>query len=231
MGSDWDFGALVGVAGWLTEAQARELHRAAAACAPGARIVEIGSHHGRSTVALALGNPAAVVTAIDPFPADWRYGGPDTERRFREHRRPRRRRRPGRPAGRHQRRRARRVARARATCCTSTASTTTGPCATTCGGPTTCGQAPRRTCTTPTARSASPSALLRDLLGSRRLRYAGRTGSLARLEAVPPTVRDRLRLLAPLPWFARNVVVKVLLRLRLRPVARLLGHHDTADPY
>ena len=29
----------------------------------------------------------------------------------------------------------------------------------------------------------------------------------------------------------RNVGLKILLRLRLRPLARLVGHHDVADPY
>jgi hypothetical protein len=38
-------------------------------------------------------------------------------------------------------------------------------------------------------------------------------------------------MLAELPWWLRNLVVKVLLRLRLRPLARVLGHADTADPY
>jgi hypothetical protein len=37
--------------------------------------------------------------------------------------------------------------------------------------------------------------------------------------------------LSEVPWFARNLLVKVLLRLRLRPVAHALGHHDVADPY
>ncbi len=74
-------------------------------------------------------------------------------------------------------------------------------------------------------------ALLRDAATTRRHRYVGRTGSLARFEVGPPSARDRLRVAAELPWFARNLVVKVLLRLRLRPVARLLGHRDTADPY
>jgi GNAT superfamily N-acetyltransferase len=75
------------------------------------------------------------------------------------------------------------------------------------------------------------TALLRDLLPSRSLRYDGRTGSLARLQAATPSPADRARLLAQLPWWLRNLVVKVLLRLRLRPLARALGHHDVADPY
>jgi hypothetical protein len=75
------------------------------------------------------------------------------------------------------------------------------------------------------------TALLRELLGSRSIRYVDRIGSLARIQVSPPSVRDRLRPLTELPWWLRNLVVKVALRLRLRPVARVLGHHDEADPY
>ena len=59
----------------------------------------------------------------------------------------------------------------------------------------------------------------------------GRTGSLAVFEVAAPSASDRWRILAQLPWFGRNLAVKVLLRLRLRRVARLLGHVDAADPY
>jgi Methyltransferase domain len=52
------------VEGWLTEAQARRLHRAAEAVAPGGRIVEIGSFRGRSAIVLA--STGAVVICIDP---------------------------------------------------------------------------------------------------------------------------------------------------------------------
>jgi hypothetical protein len=34
-----------------------------------------------------------------------------------------------------------------------------------------------------------------------------------------------------IPWCIRNVMVKVLLRLRLRPLARVLGHDSPYDPY
>jgi hypothetical protein len=74
-------------------------------------------------------------------------------------------------------------------------------------------------------------ALLRTLPSSRRLAYAGRTGSLARLEVRRPRLADRARPGRELPWWGRNLAVKVLLRLRLRPVARLLGHRGATDPY
>jgi len=54
---------------------------------------------------------------------------------------------------------------------------------------------------------------------------------LARFEVGAPSRTDRLRILAEMPWWIRNVGIKILLRLRLYPVARLFGHTDTADPY
>lgn len=75
------------------------------------------------------------------------------------------------------------------------------------------------------------SGTVAKVLPSSELAYRDRVGSLARFTVAPPSRRDRLRLLAELPWFLRNVVLKVLLRLRLRPVARLLGHHSPVDPY
>jgi len=73
--------------------------------------------------------------------------------------------------------------------------------------------------------------LLRHVLPGRRLRYLDRTGSLARFEVAVPSGADRLRMLAELPWWLRNVAIKILLRLKLFPLARLAGHPDRADPY
>ena len=47
------------------------------------------------------------------------------------------------------------------------------------------------------------------------VRYLDRTGSLARFELRRHRAADRLRILAELPWWLRNVGIKVLLRLRL----------------
>jgi predicted O-methyltransferase YrrM len=55
------------VEGWLSEDQARRLAERAAALAPPARVVEIGSFRGRSTIVLARAAPEGVeVVAIDP---------------------------------------------------------------------------------------------------------------------------------------------------------------------
>jgi len=74
--------------------------------------------------------------------------------------------------------------------------------------------------------------VLMHVLPSRRLRYERREGSLALFRVGAPTVHDRLRILGELPWWVRNLVVKVLLRLRLHPVARVVfGHRGPYDPY
>ena len=79
-------------------------------------------------------------------------------------------------------------------------------------------------------------AIFRELLSGRRFRYLGRAGSLARYRAVAPTgltgrAANAARQLAQLPWFARNLLVKVAIVLRLRPLARALGHRDGPWPY
>ena len=55
------------VEGWLTEGQAARLDAAARTVAPGGRIVEIGSFRGRSTIVLARAASEGVeVVAVDP---------------------------------------------------------------------------------------------------------------------------------------------------------------------
>ena len=78
-------------------------------------------------------------------------------------------------------------------------------------------------------------AILRSLAFAGDFRFEGRTGSLALYRRVPlvgrARVRNAARQLAQLPWFARNLGVKVALVLRLRPLARLLGQRDLSWPY
>jgi predicted O-methyltransferase YrrM len=62
------------VEGWLTRGQAEALFNGARQ-APRGAIVEIGSHHGRSTIMLAKGAmPGTRIYAIDPY-MDTRWGG------------------------------------------------------------------------------------------------------------------------------------------------------------
>lgn len=213
--------------GWLTEAQARTLYDAARAVAPGL-VVEIGSHLGRSTVMLAASG--AAVTAVDPFPDDWRYGRDDTEQRLRSH-----------------------LAEAGVDTRVDVRVATSLEARADWSEPVRLvyvdGKHDMWSCLDDMSWSrylqvgdvvlvhdafsslGVTLAVLRDAATTDRHRYTGRTGSLARFEVARPTARDRLRVLRELPWFVRNLGVKLLLRLRLRPVARLLGHRDTADPY
>jgi hypothetical protein len=73
--------------------------------------------------------------------------------------------------------------------------------------------------------------LIRSILFSSTWSYVSREGSLALFRKARPSWADRVRFLAQLPWWARNVVVKVLLRLRLTAAARALGHTHQHDPF
>jgi hypothetical protein len=65
------------IEGWLSEEQGAVLYRAARAVSDDTWIVEIGSHHGRSTVLLAAAKPPTTnLLAVDPFP-DPPWGGGD----------------------------------------------------------------------------------------------------------------------------------------------------------
>jgi hypothetical protein len=70
---------------------------------------------------------------------------------------------------------------------------------------------------------------------SRGWRYLGRSRSLAiyRRESLGGAAwaANALRQLAGLPFFVRNLLIKVALTARAVPVARLLGHGDDPWPY
>lgn len=226
------FGIAAGIPGWLTREQARVLHDVATAVPPGGTVVEIGSHHGRSAVVLARALPqGGRLVAVDPFPEDWRYGSAGTEAVCRAN-----------------------LERAGVTDRVDLRVATSRAARDGWQGPIDVVYIDGKHDVLSLRDDLRWSAyvpdggvvLVHDAFSSlgvtvgllsvlplaRRLRYAGRTGSLALLEVGRPSAADRLRVLRPLPWFARNLMVKVLLRARLYPLARLLGHHDrTADPY
>jgi hypothetical protein len=212
--------------GWLTEDQARVLHAEAARA--GGTVVEIGSHLGRSTVVLA--SAAERVVAIDPFPADWRYGTQDTATRFRRNLV---------DAGVDDV-----VTLLQQHSADALASWDERIALLYVDGKhdvMSCLRDLRWTAWLPSGarflvHDAFSSvgvtlAMLVLALAGRRGRFLGRTGTLALFENAAPSPADRARVLAQLPWFVRNLVVKVLLRLRLRGPARLLGHVGEADPY
>ena len=234
-----------GVEGWLSEAQAARLYQAAGALSPPARIVEIGSFRGRSAIVFATAAPEGVeVVAIDPHAGNDRgpqqIHGTEAEgdsdhaafvanlERTGAAGRVRHVRLPSQDAfgavegtvdllyvdGAHRYRPARDdIVRW---------GERLGP-----GG-------------TMLIHDSFSSigvtlAILRHLLPSGEFEYVGRTASLAQYRRCHPRgrarVRSALRQLAQLPWFARNVLVKIALLLRLRPLARLLGHRSGDWPY
>lgn len=78
-------------------------------------------------------------------------------------------------------------------------------------------------------------ALLSSVAIGDRFEYVGRDGSLVeyRRTHLGPARRalNLLRHVAQLPWFLRNVLVKVAIVSHARPVARLLGHDGETWPY
>jgi len=78
-------------------------------------------------------------------------------------------------------------------------------------------------------------ALLTALFTGRRFRYVGRAGSMAEYRREDLGARDRvtnaLRQAVELPWFLRNVVIKILIVAKLTPLTRILGHRGGNWPY
>jgi predicted O-methyltransferase YrrM len=78
-------------------------------------------------------------------------------------------------------------------------------------------------------------ALLVTTMVNGRFLYVGRSGSLAEFRRVDLSVGQRVANLvghlAQLPWFVRNVVVKVLISAKLGKLARLLGSDGKTWPY
>ena len=238
--------ALDGVEGWLTDGQAALLQQEARRCRAGERIVEIGSFQGRSTIVLASAAADGVeVVAIDPHAGTDRgpheYAGYEAEasvdhlafNRNLE------------SAG--VRDRVRHVRRFSDDAHLDVADPVTvlyidGAHR----------YAPARSdIRTWGARVDSDGSLLihdafssvgvtaaicRELLLGRRFRYVDRARSLVRYRCdLEPTVAARatnaLRQAAQLPWFAKNLLVKVAVRSGVARVLRPVLRRDLEWPY
>jgi hypothetical protein len=220
------------IPGWLTEEQGRLLWREARRLPHGAVVLEIGSHQGRSTTILgaALEETGGRLIAVDPFVEGRLFGGNATRVAFEDN---------VRAAGLHD------VVQLIPEYSTKLRPGWTRPIELlyvdgkhdywTCSDDLRWSQhlPPDGAVLVHDAYSSigvTLSILLR-VLPSHHLRYVERKGSLALFRRQRPTTADRMRIIAETPWWLRNVVIKVLLRLRLRPVARLLGHSGEYDPY
>ena len=76
--------AVDAVPGWLTRAQAAALWQAVTDAGAAPVVVEIGSHHGRSTLVLASARADVRVTAVDPFVTARLFAGPGVQESLRE---------------------------------------------------------------------------------------------------------------------------------------------------
>jgi predicted O-methyltransferase YrrM len=220
------------IPGWLTLDQARALWEAASKLPVGGRVVEIGSHKGRSTVVLghAAQLAGARVTAIDMFRDGRMFGGAATRTAFEAN-----------------------VAGAGLTDTVDLLVADSRRVRPQWTEPVDLiyidGKHDYWSFTDDLRWSAwlppggdifvhdcfssvgVTSGVLAKVLLGRGYAYAGRVGSLARFTVRRPRRDDRWLLVRQLPWFARNVGIKALLRLRLRPVAGALGHVGPYDPY
>lgn len=226
-----------GVEGWLSREQGLALFEAARAIGPGEWIVEIGSHRGRSTVLLAAGKGAHVrLLAVDPFDDPRWGGGRETLAMFED---------TLRGAGLLDE-----VQTFRGLSVEAAAAATAHPV----GLLFVDGAHDRASvlldidCWTPHLAPqavllfhdaySSPGvtvALFERFLLSRRARYRGCVASLARIDHGPErSARSAVSatlMMARLPWFARNLLIKLALRRRWPAIHRALGHPGTQYPY
>jgi hypothetical protein len=240
--------AVEGVEGWLSDGQARRLWDRAGAVPPNGRIVEIGSYRGRSAIVLAsaVGRAGVQVVAIDPHAGNDRgpqeiHGSADEgeadNRAFREN-----------------------LARAGVADAVRHVRLPSQDALGSVDGPIDLlyvdGAHRLGPATEDIARWGArvrpggsmlvhdsfssigvTLALLRLLALGGDFVYVGRERSLAEYRRVgkplspAERMRNAARQLAQLPWFARNVLIKVALVLRARPLLRLLGHESSDWPY
>lgn len=234
------------VRGWMSPDQAERLYRAAAATRPGDQVVEIGSFQGRSTIVLAHGAPAEVtVVAIDPHAGNDR--GPQEIEGFQAA-----------AAGDHEQFLAnlaaagvsQRVRHVRAFSDAAHGEVDGAIAVLYIDGAHR--YAPARADIVDWGARVAPGgtmlihdsfssvgvtlAILRELVGGSRFRYVGRSRSLTEYRAdLDGTARSRavnaLRQLAQLPWFAKNLLVKVLISVRLGGLLKAITRREPEWPY
>lgn len=221
------------VPGWLTREQAYDLWSAARSLPANAIAVEIGSHHGRSTIALGAGArlAGATVVAVDPFVEGRMFGGQRTRELFEKNIA-----KTGLGG----------IVRLEADYSRNVLTRWNGQvdllyvdgkhdywsCTGDLGWIVHMPDGSRIYVHDAFSSVGVTASLVGQMLRPRtRLRYLGRTGSLAAFVKGRPSMKERLSVTRELGWFSRNLVIKVLLRLRLRVAARALGHRSPVDPY
>ena len=232
------------IEGWMTDEQGRRLYDAAAHCPVGGRIVEIGSFQGRSTVVLASAAPGGVeVVAIDPHAGSDR--GPQEIAGYVEE--------GSRDRAAFEANLARAGVAGRVRHVASFSDVAHGEVddpidVLYIDGAHRYG--PARADIRDWGRRVSDGgtmlihdsfssigvtlAIGRELVAGRRFRYVGRSRSLAEYRAdLADSDRfgNAVRQLVELPWFVRNVGLKVLLSLGWGKLARRVGFREPEWPY
>lgn len=238
--------SVAGVEGWMSPDQARRLYDAAARTVTGQRIVEIGSFRGRSTIVLAAAaEPGVSVVAIDPHAGNDR--GPQEIEGY-----------AAEAQGDHEVFNANLAAAGvaeRVTHLRMFSDAAHGAVAGSIDVLYIDGAhrfAPARADIRDWGARVSDGgtmlihdsfssvgvtlAILRELAPSKRWRYVGRARSLTEYRAdLEPTLTARLsnagRQLAQVPWFAKNLLVKVMISAKLGPLMHRVTGREPEWPY
>ena len=235
--------AVSGVEGWMTRNQGEALYEAARGCPPGGRIVEIGSFQGRSTIVLASAAPeGATVYAIDPHAGNDRgpeeFSGYELDAQH-DH--------AAFLANLDEAGVTDRVTHLRMFSHDALAKIEGDVDVLYIDGAHR--YDPARADIRDWGRRVKPGgallihdafssvgvtlAILRELVFGRRFRYVGRSRSLAiyRADLRRGVGKNVARQLAQLPWFVKNLALKVLLKLGVGKVLRRLGREVPEWPY